>query len=144
MHIILFGEHGNQLIAQHKGYDHSGNRYNHRIRQILDQAENTAVPALGRLPNNSRNFAHLAVDAIKQTVQIAQNTADQQALEPFRNFIPDEIQKSHPLSQELWFERPALARYFSRKVPSRLRGRAQSASSADQGFQQGNQRKSYQ
>ena len=31
MHVVLLCEHGNQLITQHKGYNHPGNRHDHRI-----------------------------------------------------------------------------------------------------------------
>ena len=70
MHVVLFGEHGNQLIAQHKGYDHSGNRYDHRIRQILDQTENTATPALGRLPNLTCNVTGFFIHIGKHVRQV--------------------------------------------------------------------------
>ena len=70
MHVVLLCEHGNQLITQNKGYNHPGNRSDHRIRQILAQTEYTATPPLGRLPNLTCNVTSFFINIGKHVRQV--------------------------------------------------------------------------
>ena len=54
MQIILVNNHGNKLVDEYKTDDHARYGNHHVIGQAAHHAENAAVPALRRLPNNSR------------------------------------------------------------------------------------------
>lgn len=57
--------------------------------------------ACGVVPTTARRLAHAGVDGIKQSGQVADDAADQQSFQPFRDFIPDEIQRTSLLKNPL-------------------------------------------
>ena len=63
MHVVFLRQHGDQFIAQHKSDDHARYRHDDRIRQVPDQAENVAIPALRCLSHLRGNLPCLLVHA---------------------------------------------------------------------------------
>ena len=71
MEVVLFHEHGDQFVAQDKGYNHPSYRDHHVIAQIVYHGENPGVPCRRGRPHVCRNFPDLAVDLVKHPVQVA-------------------------------------------------------------------------
>lgn len=70
MHVVLFRQHGDQLITKYKCDNHTGNRYNDRLGKILYHAVNAAIPALRCLPNLSSNLTGLFIDVVYIVVRL--------------------------------------------------------------------------
>ena len=92
LQVVLFQHQLQKLQRHHNGQNHTGDGENHVVRQAADHAVDAAVPCLRRRAHLPRNAADLLVDVVKQALQVAHNTADQDSLEPFRHFVPDKIQ----------------------------------------------------
>ena len=96
MHIVPVNQHLYQFQTQNERQDYSGDWNNNILRQRFDHAENASVPRLRCFAHIRGNLSDLSVDALKQTGQVAHDSADQQALEPFCDFVPDKVQRDSP------------------------------------------------
>ena len=92
MHVILFRQHGNQLITQDKSNNHPRNGNDHRVRKVLYQAENTAVPPLGRLSNLGRNLPGLIIDIGKHCRQVGRHHPGQEIPHPVLDCLKNAIE----------------------------------------------------
>ena len=101
MQAVAVNEHLNQFQAHDEGQNNACNRYNDVFRQAANHLEDAAVPCLRRCADDRRRLAHAGVDGIKQSGQVADDAADQQSFQPFRDFIPDEIQRTSLLKNPL-------------------------------------------
>ena len=83
VHIVLFHDHVNQLIAHHKGENGRRNGDDHRFGQVLQHGENAAVPVLRGTAHIRRDFPDFGIDRVKQAGQVAHDTVDQDSFDPF-------------------------------------------------------------
>ena len=83
MHIVLFHNHVDQLIAHHKGENGRRNGDDHRFGQVLQHGENAAVPVLRGTAHIRRDFPDFGIDCVKQAGQVAHDTVDQDSFDPF-------------------------------------------------------------
>ena len=83
VHIVLFHNHVDQLIAHHKGENGRRNGDDHRFGQVLQHGENAAVPVLRGTAHIRRDFPDFGIDCVKQAGQVAHDTVDQDSFDPF-------------------------------------------------------------
>ena len=83
MHIVLFGNHLDKLMAHHKGKDSRCNGQHHRFGKTAQHIENTAVPCLRGGANVRSDFAHLGIHVIEQAGEVARDAIYQNAFYPF-------------------------------------------------------------
>lgn len=101
MQAVSVNKHLYQFQTHDEGQDDARNRHNNVFRQAANHLEDAAVPCLRRCADDRRRLAHAGVDGIKQTRQVADDAADQQPFQLFRDFIPDEIQRTSLLRNPL-------------------------------------------
>ena len=82
MHVVLFQNHLNQLIYQHKGQDHARNGNDDGFRKILDHTEHAAIPALRGLSDLPGHIRDLAVYRFKNTGVLPGDRFDQALFDP--------------------------------------------------------------
>ena len=99
MEVVLFHEHGDQFVAQDKGYNHPSYRDHHVIAQIVYHGENPGVPCRRGRPHVCRNFPDFAVDLVKHPVQVAHNAVPEDALDPVCDYVEDVQHWLRPLSR---------------------------------------------
>ncbi|MPN23234.1 hypothetical protein SDC9_170622 [bioreactor metagenome] len=83
VHVVLFHNHFNQLIAHHQGENRRRNGDNDRFGQGLQHGKNAAVPVLRRAANIRCDFPDFGIDCVKQAGQVAHDTVDQDSFDPF-------------------------------------------------------------
>lgn len=83
MHIVLFHNHVDQLIAHHEGENGRRNGDDNRFGQVLQHGENAAVPVLRGTAHIRRDFPDFGIDCVKQAGQVAHDTVDQDSFDPF-------------------------------------------------------------
>ena len=66
VHIVLFHNHVNQLIAHHKGENGRRNGDDHRFGQVLQHGKNAAVPVLRGTAHIRRDFPDFGINCVKQ------------------------------------------------------------------------------
>ena len=66
VHIVLFGNHLDKLMAHHKGKDSRCNGQHHRFGKVAQHIEDTTVPCLRSGANVGSDFAHLGVHVVEQ------------------------------------------------------------------------------
>jgi hypothetical protein len=71
MQVVLFGDHGDQLVAKHEGDDHACDRDDHCLGQRPDHAEDVAVPPLRGLSDLFGDRGCLFVDINEHSRQVA-------------------------------------------------------------------------
>ena len=76
VHIVLFGNHLDKLMAHHKGKDSRCNGQHHRFGKTAQHIENAAVPCLRGRTNVRSDFAHLGVHVIEQAGEVARDAID--------------------------------------------------------------------
>ncbi len=77
---------------------HAGNRNHDGFSDRLRIMKDAGVPPLRRAPDrDGGNFSHLRVDRVEQPREVADDSANQQALKPFVT-SQNEIKRQHPLS----------------------------------------------
>ena len=81
--IVPLCQHRDQLIAEDQRNDDSRNGDHHRIRNVADHAENTAVPPLRCLPDLSSDLAGLLVDRREHRTQVGLHHAGKKFPHPF-------------------------------------------------------------
>lgn len=96
VHVVLFRQHGDQLITKYKCDNHTSNRYNDRLGKILYHAVNAAIPALRCLPNLSSNLTGLFIDIGIHCCQVGTYHACQKIPHPFFNRFKYPIHESSP------------------------------------------------
>ena len=96
VHVVLFRQHGDQLITKYKCDNHTGNRYNDRIGKILYHTVNVPIPALRCLPNLSSNLTGLFIDIGIHCCQVGTYHACQKIPHPFFNRFKYPIHESSP------------------------------------------------
>ena len=83
VHIVLFGNHLDKLMAHHKGKDSRCNGQHHRFGKTAKHIENAAVPCLRGGANVRSDFAHLGVHVVEQAGEVARDAIYQNAFYPF-------------------------------------------------------------
>ena len=83
VHIVLFGNHLDKLMAHHKGKDGRCNGQHHRFGKTAQHIENAAVPCLRGRTNVRSDFAHLGVHVVEQAGEVARDAIYQNAFYPF-------------------------------------------------------------
>ena len=83
VHIVLFHNHVDQLIAHHEGENGRRNGDDNRFGQVLQHGENAAVPVLRGTAHIRRDFPDFGIDCVKQAGQVAHDTVDQDSFDPF-------------------------------------------------------------
>ena len=91
MHIVLFHNHFNQLIAHHKGENGRRDRDNDRFGQGLQHRKNAAVPVLRGTSHIRRDFPNFGIHGVKQPRQVPHDTVNQDSFYPFPNQITDHV-----------------------------------------------------
>ena len=81
--IVPLRQHRNQFVAKDQRNDDSCNRNHHRIRNVTDHAENTAVPPLRCLPDLSSDLTGLLVDRREHRTQVGLHHAGKKFPHPF-------------------------------------------------------------
>ena len=87
-HVVPLDHHAQQLDARHRRQDDARNRRDDGFREVFNHAKYAAVPLLRGHADHIGDLRHFIVDPVKQPAQVADNTGDQQLLEPFRNLHP--------------------------------------------------------
>ena len=94
MQIVFLRHHLDQLVGHYKCENCTCNRDDDGFGQVADHIEDAGVPALRRCSDIGSNFTHLCIHRIEQPRQVADNTVDQNTLEPFLQ--PINNQKAAP------------------------------------------------
>lgn len=81
--IVPLRQHRDQFVAKDQRNDDSCNRNHHRIRNVTDHAENTAVPPLRCLPDLSSDLTGLLVDRCEHRTQVRLHHAGKKFPHPF-------------------------------------------------------------
>ncbi len=87
MKIVLFGDHRDQLIAEHEGDDHPGDRDDNCLGQGADHAKDVAIPALRCLPDLFCDGSSLLIDIGKHGRQIAFNQSNEKGSDRLLNYV---------------------------------------------------------
>ena len=83
VHIVLFGNHLDKLMAHHKGKDGRCNGQYYRFGKTAQHIEDATVPRLRGRADIRSDFAHLGVHVIEQAGEVARDAIDQNAFYPF-------------------------------------------------------------
>ena len=87
VHIVLFGNHLDKLMAHHKGKDSRCNGQHHRFGKTAQHIENSAVPRLRGRADIRSDFAHLGMDLREvQTVSSRMSTISSSCSRSIRGF----------------------------------------------------------
>ena len=106
MQVVLFGDHRDQLIAEHESDDHPGNGDDDRLGEGTDHAKDVAVPTLRGLPDLLSDRSRLLVDIGKHGRQVAFDQADEEVADRLFDFVQ---QTSHQgLSEQACQQRDQL------------------------------------
>ena len=87
MHIVLLCQHGYEFVAQNEGDDHSRDRQDHRVRQVLYHAEHAAVPALRSLSDLCGDLPGFLVHIREHGGEIGVDHVLQKSSHPFFDCI---------------------------------------------------------
>ena len=85
VHVVLFHDHFNQLIAHHQGENGRRNGDNDRFGQALQHGKNAAVPVLRGAAHIRCDFPNLGIHSAKKPRQVSFNPVNQDSFDPFRN-----------------------------------------------------------
>ena len=83
VHVVGAGDHGDQLIAQYEGDDHARDGDDDGIGEAAYHGKDTAVPALGGLPNLTCDLAGLLIDIGEHVGQVGRDHAGEELAHPF-------------------------------------------------------------
>ena len=87
MQVVLFGDHRDQLVAEHECDDHACYGDDDRLGERTDHAENVAVPALRGLPDLFSDRRSLFVDIGKHGCQVAFDQSDEEVADRLFDFV---------------------------------------------------------
>lgn len=91
MQVVFVGNHLDQFQRHYNRQNHTGDGNHDGVGEVLDHAENAAVPALRRLPNLHGYISDLLVYRIEHPGQVAHNAAYQHFLEPLSKCVQQKI-----------------------------------------------------
>ena len=94
--VVAVNQHLDQLQAHDEGQNDASDRNHDIFRKAANHAEDAAVPRLRRSTHRGGGIRDLRVDAVKQPCEVADDSANQQPLQPFGHFIPNKIQAGLP------------------------------------------------
>ena len=94
--VVLVDDQLNEFERCDDGENCARNGDDHMIRKTLNHGENAAVPLLRGLAYVVGNTGDLGIHLVEQPRQVIHNTLDEQLPNPFREFIPDKIQRGSP------------------------------------------------
>ena len=84
-HIVVLGDHFDQLIAGDEGQDDSCNGQHHVPGEGFDHGEHSRLKAGGLGAHLLRNVSHLRVHIVEQAAEIRHNACRQDAFDPVGN-----------------------------------------------------------
>ena len=93
MKVVLVDNHLNEFEGCDNGENRARNGDDHIIRKTLNHGKNAAVPLLRGFAYVVGNAGDLGIHLIEQPGQVIHDALDQQLPNPFREFIPDKIQR---------------------------------------------------
>ena len=96
MHVVLFHDHADQLIAEDKREYDTRHRHDHVVRQRADDRKHRGIPVLRRFPYLRCHAPYRIIHLVEKPRQVSLDTPDQKIPYPLPNLFEDTIHTFPP------------------------------------------------